>query len=144
MADSKELELVPQESANLKAGFNTIDTARNKITPSLEMSIYDFIEYLTKDKEIYIDIKQFKRQLERLKGKNILTLGELLTHDKDFMFHDLHFNMDMLDEVSRVSIALTGTDIGELTTQRSEKNMQVIGDQSQAVAAMMVEFARKD
>ena len=112
--------------------------------PSLEMSIYDFIEYLTKDKEIYIDIKQFKRQLERLKGKNILTLGELLTHDKDFLFHDLHFNMDMLDEVSRVSIALTGADIGELTTQRSEKNMQVIGDQSQAVAAMMVEFARKD
>ena len=87
------------------------------------MSIYDFIEYLTKDKEIYIDIKEFKKQLEKLKEKNILTVGELLNHDKDYLFHEMHFNMDMLDEVSRISIALTGQDIGELTTQRSDKNM---------------------
>ena len=51
------------------------------------MSIYDFIEYLTKEKNIYIDIKQFKRQLRKLKSKKIVTVGELLNHNKDFLFH---------------------------------------------------------
>jgi hypothetical protein len=62
MADSKvEVEMIPNETAICKSGFQTIDTTWGK--PSLQMSIYDFIEYLTKEKEIYIDIKQFKRQL---------------------------------------------------------------------------------
>lgn len=63
MAEDKEkVEMIPNdgETANVcKAGFNTIDTTWGK--PSLSMSIFDFIEYLTKEKEIYIDIKQFKR-----------------------------------------------------------------------------------
>lgn len=143
MADKKDIEMIPGETANINdAGFKTIDTTWGK--PSLQMSIYDFIEYLTKEKEIYIDIKQFKRQLEKLKGKNILTLGELLSHDKDFLFHDLHFNMDMLDEVSRVSIALTGQDIGELSTQRTEKNMNPVYNDGQNPDETMVRFERKD
>lgn len=146
MAEDKEkVEMIPNdgETANVcKAGFNTIDTTWGK--PSLSMSIFDFIEYLTKEKEIYIDIKQFKRQLEKLKGKNILTLGELLSHDKDFLFHDLHFNMDMLDEVSRVSIALTGQDIGELSTQRTDKNMNLNPAPQYIDDETMVRFERKD
>tara|TARA_B110000305_G_C19331980_1_gene584452 strand:+ start:85 stop:327 length:243 start_codon:yes stop_codon:yes gene_type:complete len=80
MADSqetKEVEMVPSprpETANLKlTDLRTMDTNGEK--PTLEMSIYDFIEYLTKEKNIYIDIKQFKRQLKNLKGKHILTVG---------------------------------------------------------------------
>ena len=142
MADSKDVELIQNETANNKAMFQTIDTTWGK--PTLQMSIYDFIEYLTKEKEIYIDIKQFKRQLEKLKGKNILTLGELLSHDKDFLFHDLHFNMDMLDEVSRVSIALTGQDIGELSTQRTDKNLAPCSAEGQNFDEAMVRFERKD
>ena len=146
MADSKvEVEMVPKETAICKSGFQTIDTTWGK--PSLQMSIYDFIEYLTKEKEIYIDIKQFKRQLQTLKEKNILTVGELLQNDKDFLFHELHFNMDMLDEVSRVSIALTGQDIGELSTQRTDKNLMLEEEEANAQSLReetMVRFQRKD
>ena len=114
MADSKEVntvEIVPNETANLKlSALQTMDTNVEKPVgkPSLTMSIYDFIEYLTKEKNIYIDIKQFKRQLKHLKGKHILTVGELLSHNKDFLFYNLHFNVEMLDECSRVSLDLTG------------------------------------
>ena len=88
------------------------------------MSIYDFIEYLTKEKNIYIDIKQFKRQLRKLKSKKIVTVGELLNHNKDFLFHQLDFNIEMLDEVSTISVELTGQDIGELTKERSEAYLE--------------------
>lgn len=122
-----------------------MDTTYNGGKPTLQMSIYDFIEYLTKEKQIYIDIKQFKRQLKHLKGKRILTVGQLLEHNKDFIFYKLHFNLEMCEECSRISMELKGEDIGELTKlEASRSEVYLDSDVEANWEEMRVKFQERD
>ena len=88
--------------------------------PSLEMSIYDFFIYMTKTKKIYIDINVFKEQLQIIRQREIYTVEDLLKYDRDALRADLKFNKEMVHEVNSVSIQLTGDNLGDISTERSD------------------------